>query len=368
VTAVLIHTAPWVVPIAAPPIARGAVALDDGGRVRAIGPLTELHAMGRVVEHAGVLLPGLVNAHAHLELSHLRINGGDGLVPWIRRLLAARTTESSAEPAARAMAARGTVAVADLSNTGTLVRARGLEVVTFDERIAPRGEVAPPRPGCVITAHASYTCGAGPLRQIAALTGGRIATIHVEEDPAEAGWLVEGSGPLAALLAERNAQPEGQPAGVRPVAWLDALGVIGEGTLLVHLTFADDASLMRAARRGAIAVLCPRSNRHITGKLPPVMRIRAAGLRVALGTDSLASSPSLDVLGEVQTLSRAGFESAWLLECATVGGAVALGKPHLGALTVGRRPGLFAIGDHPVRDPIAFVAHEGADAPVERLA
>ena len=78
-------------------------------------------------------------------------------------------------------------------------------------------------------------------------------------------------------------------------------------------------------------MLCPRSNLHIGARLPPVGGVRAAGLRAAIGTDSLASSPTLDVLGDVQALARAGVEPEWLVRAATLGGAAALGAAHLGA-------------------------------------
>lgn len=380
-----VHLAPWVVPIAAAPIRDGAVVLDNRGVVTAVGRATHLRTLGEVREHQAVLLPGLVNAHAHLELSHLagRVPGGDGLAAWIRRLLALRDSEpglnnlsqviDSARAAALAMAARGTVAVADVTNGGQvagLLLEAGLDVLVLDERIAPRGLPAPSRPGAIPTAHATYTCGVPSLRALAAAAGGRLASIHVEEDPAEAAYLLEGRGPLADLLDERNARPEGTPCGLRPVAWLDALQLIGPGTLLVHLTCADDASLALAARLGATAVLCPRSNLHISDRLPPVARIRAAGLRVALGTDSLASSPSLDVLGEVATLAKAGADPAWLLNAATLDGAHALGFRHLGALQPGLRPGLLALGinERSLENPVAFIAHEGASAPATRLA
>lgn len=79
-----VHTAPWVVPIAAPPIRDGAVVLDPSGVVTAVGRAQHLRTLGTVVEHRSVLLPGLVNAHAHVELSHLvgRVPGGDGLAAW----------------------------------------------------------------------------------------------------------------------------------------------------------------------------------------------------------------------------------------------------------------------------------------------
>jgi cytosine/adenosine deaminase-related metal-dependent hydrolase len=377
-----IHAAPWVVPIATPPIADGAVALDDHGRVIAIGRTSDLAHLGATVMHDGVLMPGLVNAHAHLELSHLRghVPGGGGLVQWISALLAARPhadadeARLAAQAAAQTMIARGTVAVADVTNDGMTARLlaeAGLEALVLHERIAPRGEPAAARiPGTVPTAHATYSCSAEALRRLARDNGGQLASIHVEEDPAEALWLLDESGPFAEFLASRDALPTGARPRLRPVEWLDSLGVIGRGTLLVHMTVADTTALEIAAERGAIAVLCPRSNLHIGGRLPPVEGVRAVGLRAALGTDSLASSPSLDVLGEVQALARAGADPNWTLRAATLGGAEALGRRHLGALSVGKRPGLVAFGDdaRSLRDPVAWLAHEGADAPATRLA
>jgi len=373
---VILHAAPWVVPIARPPIRDGVVALD-GDRVVAVGRRDELRALGPIVEHGGVLAPGLINAHLHLELSHLagRVAGGDGLAPWIRRLLMIRRAgagevERAAREAAHAMAARGTVACADVTNdgsTGPLLRAAGVDALVLEERLLDDGR-APARAGAIATAHSTYTCSAAAIGAIAARSNGRIRSIHVEEDPGEAQLLVEGRGPLAELLADRGAARA--PVGCRPIDWLESLGVLGRGTLLVHLTVADDASLALAARRGAIAVACPRSNLHIGARLPPVERMRAAGLPIALGTDSLASSPSLDVLGEVQALAHAGVDAAFALACATSGGARALERPELGALRPGARPGLVELGDdaRALADPIAWIAHEAADAPARRIA
>ena len=370
-TELAIHTAPWVLPISRPPIADGAVAVDERGVIRGVGRRVDLRAAGRVVDHQGVLMPGLVNAHAHLELSGQGlVPGGDGLAPWIRGLLATRRAPDAlaVEAAVRALMSRGTVALADVGNEGgaaPLARALGLELLELDERVALGGKLSPSRAGARITPHSTYTCGESALRQIAAATNGRIASIHVEEDPAEAGFTVEGAGPLAELLAERGVHFKSP--GMRPLGWLDSLGLIGDGTLLVHLNFADDGSLRLAAERRAIAVLCPRSNRHITGRLPPFARMREYNLRVALGTDSLASAPSLDLFADLQCLARAGADPTWLLEAATAGGAIALGKTHLGALEPGRRPGLLLV-DGAATHSLSFIAHEAADAPVARLA
>ncbi|HEX8950468.1 MAG TPA: hypothetical protein VF945_01420, partial [Polyangia bacterium] len=224
----IVHAAPWVVPIAAPPLRDGAVALD-GDRIAAVGSRAALAELGEVVEQRGVIMPGTVNAHLHLELSHVRVPGGDGLVPWVRRLLATRTPTNVelARAAAKQMAARGTVGAVDISNDGgtaPLFAEAGIEARVLTERIAPRGEPPVARGGRE-TAHATYSCGPAALRTLAARSGGRLASIHVEEDPAEAAWLVDGGGPLAEFLAERDALPSVAVPGVRPVAWLDSLGV-----------------------------------------------------------------------------------------------------------------------------------------------
>lgn len=349
--------APWVIGEDGTLWRDGAIRVDARGRLVALGRARDLRVEAEPL--SGVVLPGLVNAHTHLELSHLRVPGGDGLVPWIRRLLATRTPPraDAIDAAVKTLVARGTVAVADVSNTGATVSAlerSGLAFRVFLERVAPRPDEPDPPPPvadprCEPTAHSTYATCERVLRAVGA------ASIHIEEDPAEAEWLAHGAGPFAQILPSRS------PAGRRPVAWLDAMGLLRPGTLLVHMTCADDESLALAARRGAVVVLCPRSNLHIGGRLPRWRAVRQAGCAIALGTDSLASCPSLDVLGEVAVLARDGADPAWLLEAATAGGSRRLG--------FGPPPGWIVVGDGAaaLTDPIAWVAHEGHAAPVRRL-
>jgi cytosine/adenosine deaminase-related metal-dependent hydrolase len=205
----------------------------------------------------------------------------------------------------------------------------------------------PAVPG-VATAHSTYATHREALAAVGA------ASIHVEEDPAEAEWLLRGTGPFAQLLPPRP------PEGLRPVPYLDRLGLLGPRTLLVHMTCADDDSLALAARRGATVVLCPRSNLHIGGRLPRWRAVRAAGCRVSLGTDSLASCDSLDVLADVAVLARDGAEPAWLIDAATRGEPLGFPEPA----------GWIETGDAArfLRDPLAWLAFEGHSAPVRRLA
>jgi cytosine/adenosine deaminase-related metal-dependent hydrolase len=127
--------------------------------------------------------------------------------------------------------------------------------------------------------------------------------------------------------------------------------------LAVHLTDARPEELELVARRGAPVVACPRSNLHIETRLPPLLAMRTAGLHPALGTDSLASNASLDVLAEARALADrfSTVPAAELLRMATWEGARALGRADIGRIARGARPGLFAIDGDVGSDPAAFV-------------
>ena len=251
-----------------------------------------------------------------------------------------------------------TVAVADVSNSGLTVGpldASRLSWRVFIEVVAPRADqpdpvlATPSDPRVTPTAHSTYAVHERMLRKVGA------ASIHVEEDPAEAAWLMHGDGPFAEILTPG-------PGRKRSVFLLDELGLLRPGTLLVHMTCADDDSLRLAAQRGTVVVLCPQSNVHIGGRLPDWRAVRQAGCQVALGTDSLASCASLDVLTDVAMLARDGADPDWLLDAAGAGGSTRLG--------FGPPAGWIAIGDHAatLTDPVRWVAFEGKDAPVTRLA
>ncbi|MBK9516212.1 MAG: amidohydrolase family protein [Anaeromyxobacter sp.] len=383
-------SAPWVLPglaapagpdhagpaaEAAPPLREGAVALD-GDRVVAVGPRAAVearHGEGERVD--GVIFPALVNAHLHLELSHLAglVPGGQGLPAWIERFVGVRraTGEAGAVAAMAAAAAAlveaGVAAVGDVSNTlGSLapLAAAGLVGTVFhevfgatDERLAAAREAAAavraaapaaPHLRVVESPHALYsTAPAGLL----ALLRGPPASLHLAEDPAEREFAAGGAGPFAALRA-RMGGPPGQPGWARsPVAL--AAPHLAPGWLLVHCVDLDDEDLGLLRGAGCTVVLCPRSNHHISRAAPPLLHLLAAGVPLAIGTDSLASSPSLAPLAELARLRRDFPEvpPGWLLPLAWNGAAV--GAPGLGRLAVGAAPGLLAapLDGRPVGDP-----------------
>ena len=382
-------SARWVLPMVAPPIREGAVILDDeeqpllgaagegrGDRssssalVRVVGTRAELRrAYPDVAEERaqGVLLPALVNAHAHLELSELggQVPGGDGLVKWTRRLaerLAARSdggrggpgpgsgepSDSSDRSAATATAAASALAQARASGTGALadvgngttgwcaLEQSGMDGVFFHELVGSReartgdalADAASERAGisksarptripAVAAPHAPYSVGRELMRRIfaAAAQAGRPTSIHLAEDEDEILLLREGGGAWPAVLqalgvvdlrergAARGVACSGPPA--TPTAYLASLGAFAAAPppLLVHMVHATDEDRRRAQAAGATVVLCPRSNLHIGGRLAEVPALLADGVHVAVGTDSLASVPNLSLWEEVATLA-----------------------------------------------------------------
>lgn len=393
-------SAPWVLPglagaageapgprEAAPPLRDGAVALD-GDRIAAVGPRAEVEArFGPGERLDAVLLPALVNAHLHLELSHLagRVPGGAGLPAWIEAFVGARRAGGE-EGAAAAMArgaadlvAAGVAAVGDVSNTlGSLapLAAAGLCGTVFHEvfgataeRLAAARQAAgavrasaPATPGLrvVESPHGLYSTEPAGL---AALLSGPPASFHVAEDPAERTFVTTGGGPFAALRA-RMGGPPGQPGWARsPVAL--AAPRLAPGWLLIHCVDLDDQDLPALAGCGATVVLCPRSNEHISGARPPLPRLLAAGVPLAVGTDSLASSPTLSPLAELARLRLdfPGVGARLLLPLGWNGPAV--GAPGVGRLAPGLAPGLLAVPldgrrvEEPFEHVVTTVGEEG---------
>ncbi len=388
-------SARWVVPIDRPPIADGALALGDDGTVAAVGTRAEIRAShpDALEERAhGALVPGLVNAHCHLELSTLvdAVPGGEGLVAWVGKLMPANrkiAPEQRRDDAARAAEAAVRFGTAGIGDVGTTLEAAagigraGMGGVMFHELLGSRdlatGDALadaarekretdadgrwPAHLGWVPAPHAPYSASPDLLRRIfaAASAAGRGTSIHVAEDRDELALLANGSGRWPAVLEGMGIDPRPRVSGRAPVATLAALGAFDGPSppLLVHMVHAGHEDRRLAREAGATVVLCPRSNLHIGGELPDVAAMLADGVPIALGTDSLASVHDLSPWGEMATLA-AHFPSvpaARWLEAATRDGARALGLSALGTFTPGKRPG------------VVDVLIDDAAAPVESL-
>jgi cytosine/adenosine deaminase-related metal-dependent hydrolase len=281
------------------------------------------------------------------------------------------------------MEERGTAAVGDVSNTLghlELLAASGLSAVVFlellawdpekagstlgwaDERLA--GAKARLRRGLQVRlgAHAPHSCSAPLLRGL--VERGGPATIHLAESREETAFLRDGTGAWPAFLQERGlGRVAFSPPGTSPVLYADSLGVLHDCLVAAHAVQVDAGDRAVLARRGAHVVLCPRSNRNLGVGTADVPGLLAAGVRLALGTDSLASVETLDVLDDAVLLHRSfpEVDPAAILRMATLGGAEALGFDDLGAILPGRRAALaFAPAGSAPDDPCAFLVSGGA--------
>lgn len=359
---------------------RDGAVVCEGDTLVEVGPATEVlpRAAGLPVErHRGVLLPGLVNAHTHFELAGLRgrTTPGQGFVPWLMGMQAARAEELEEErdaaigAAVDATVAAGVVAVGEVTNGLAAVPAiaRRLLGTVFHEIFGldrAAGMLALARPAEVPAQlryarapHALYSTHPDVVRAIAAAASP--LSMHLAEHAAERAFLAGGGGPFAAFLDARRIDRASFPVpGTDPIAYAEALGLLRPDAALVHLADARDHELDRFAARGAIAVLCPRSNLFIETRYPPVGALLARGVRLALGTDSLASNTSLDLLAEARALAdKPGVTAGALVAAATSGGAEALGLGDaLGRLRPGTAPGLLLIeGDLGEHEPARWL-------------
>lgn len=353
-------------PVTAPPIEDGAVLVDDSGKIAAVGPHRRVPTPpnARALEFRDAeLVPGLVNCHTHLELTHLAgRNHEPDFVQWIRRIRAlkdASTQEeflTAAEAGVRDCWARGVTCVADTGSTGavleTLVRLGG-RGIAYHEVFGPDpsraeeylsqfadqiGVLAPGATRSVVlgaSPHAPYTVSDRLYRLVAdfARAAGLRLAVHLAESPAETAFVRNGVGPFADALRARGIAV--RATGRSPVEHLVHLGVLASGgCLCIHCVQADEADVRWLRQAGVAVAHCPRSNAAHGHGRAPLAAFRAAGIPVGLGTDSAVSVGELDLWAEAEAAGLAG-EAA--LAALTLDGARALGwDAEIGSLEVGK--------------------------------
>jgi cytosine/adenosine deaminase-related metal-dependent hydrolase len=261
--------------------------------------------------------------------------------------------------------ASGTLLVGDVANTcdtyiplgESALRAVifremiGFNVVAADEAIAAvqRDLDALPALSTVRTTlvpHAPYSVSPALLAALGRQAGYRPVSIHLGESAAELELLGSGTGPWRAILERVGAwNPDWQPPGCGPVEYLERLGLLNARLLAVHAVHLTDEEIARLMRAGATIVTCPRSNEWTGAGSAPVARFYESGVRVAIGTDSLASVDSLSVFEEMAAVRRLapGVPAARILRSATLDGARALGFDEFGCLAPGKRTPLLSV-------------------------
>ena len=364
-----VYCAKWVLPISSPPIHDGAIAITDD-RFAAVGTREELlrRFTDCEVKHLGdsAILPGFINSHSHLELTAMRGFLDDqekNFFAWLRKLTLARlqmTPEdlyvSAAWGACEAVRA-GVTCFGDSSDSAaTTIRALndvGLRAVVFQESFGPdpslaednfkklqekvvelrRLETALVRAG--VSPHAPYTVCGQQLRMIAAFAVSEQLPLmmHAAESQAEEMLVRDGSGVFAYGLQKRSIA--WQVPGVSTVRYLEENDILRTQPLLAHCINVDSDDIQLLKETGSRIAHCPRSNAKLGHGRAPLKEFLIQKLPVGLGTDSVASNNSGDVLSEARFAiltarnSSSAEESDMLtatagLQLATTGGASAL--------------------------------------------
>jgi 5-methylthioadenosine/S-adenosylhomocysteine deaminase len=397
-----IYSARWVLPVSSAPIEHGAVAVD-GPLIAGVGSVAEikLRFPEARVESFGeaVILPGFVNTHTHLELTALRgylENEESNFFAWLRKLTLARLERMTPEDirdsatwGACEAARAGITCVGDASDSGMMsmlaLREVGLRGVVFQESFGPDPRLVEENFGKLeakvgelreietevvrvgVSPHAPYTVCRPQLELIAEFaTGERLPLMmHAAESEAEELFLREGVGIFADGLAKRGI--EWTPPRVSTVQYLKECGILETQPLLAHCIRVDDRDIDVLRDTGAKVAHCPKSNAKLGHGRAPLAKFVEAGVTVGLGSDSVASNNTCDLLEEARfavlsARSAYGFKTSLLtasqmLAAATMGGAQCLGlEKGIGVLAEGYQADLVVVrldGTHqlPVYDP-----------------
>ena len=389
-TEVTLYTAPMVIPVTGPVIVDGAIAVSDS-RVVHVGTRRwvtntlrgDLAPHGHIEERhfRGVITPGLINAHTHLQYTNMAEVGRgtyDRFRAWelgfnevYAKLQPLHPWKESARQGARMMVEAGTTAAADIvtdPEAADALASQGMHGIAYwevmgwrnddwktagiTELVSNLGQMSKERlPSIGISPHAPYTLETAPfidLPDIARQLDMRLH-VHLAETPMEAG--ADGSA-LSTYSAVQwrdrdwSSYKELKAAGMgaSAIQFLDQLGSLGPDLHIAHGVWADKEDRRILRQRGVGVALCPRSNRiTVTGKDAPIRSYLEEGNLLAVGTDSLSSSPSLDVLDDVAMLydlaRDQGYESDdlthRLIRMMTLGGAQEMGM-HVGAGRIGQ--------------------------------
>jgi cytosine/adenosine deaminase-related metal-dependent hydrolase len=354
---------------------------DDRGVIEAVVSDEEAGEDTEWVE--GILMPGMINAHCHLELSHLKdvIPPHTGLIEFLcsvvtKRNFSKELIQKSIMDAEEEMYQNGIVAVGDIGNTADTAEVKSrskihwhnfVEVLSFTDQQAVSqmqhyqdvvqamqsiSNTGQSRINTSIVPHAPYSISPETFRMINQATAGQIISMHNQEHPAEDELYKTGGGDYLKLF-----RIFGMETSPFPVTGLSSVRSVlpyfnnGQTIFLVHNTFMPEEDLIWVTEYSQknnlkiVYCLCPNANRYIENRLPSVEMLMNHDVSLALGTDSYSSNWQLSIAKEMQVLlEQSSLSKEQLLRMATSGGAAALGlNDLLGSFEKGKMPGIVQI-------------------------
>jgi len=343
---------------------------NEFGIIQDLLPLAD--AGDDIQRFEGMITPGFVNAHCHLELSHLKglIPEHTGLIDFVFNVVTQRhfpqtEIEEALATADEKMLAQGIVAVGDISNNTITLSQKSSSKIQYHTFIEVSGWSpavaetrftnskknydlfnALPNANVSMAAHAPYSVSEDLWQLLSPTFTNGITTIHNQETDLENEFFKSGAGGLLKMYEKMNiANPSFRPTGKTSLnSYLEKYQQ-AKGLLLVHNTFTTEEDILfaQAILNNISWCLCINANLYIENALPPVDLLRKNGCQIVLGTDSLASNHSLSILDEMKTITQKFplVPTAELLQWATLNGATALGMHEkLGSFDKGKQPGI----------------------------
>lgn len=383
----------YVFPVTAEPIRNATVTLE-GQRIVAVGqssPAGEVQDLGNVA-----ILPGLINAHTHLELSGFPEPVGQpgiGFTDWVQQVVAARwqtgySSQQAVEQGLREGIRHGVTTLGEIAQPDwqpSLFQNARIDATVFLELIAPtpsrtgaalelarrHGQAAGPEATwqAGLSPHAPYSVRPELLTAVATLSASKHFPVafHLAESREELELLRSGTGPLRDLLNRLDAwDPQVFSQSRRPLDYLKSLAS-AHRTLIIHGNYLDEEEIAFLAGHSThmSVVYCPRTHAWFRHSVHPLPRLLSKGVCVALGTDSRASSPDLSILAEMRFVARTHPEISpdLVLQLGTLQGARALGVDRdVGSLEPGKRANLavVALPEEEPADPheLLFDSHQ----------
>lgn len=362
-------SADWIFPVSSAPIPNGVLRLSRDGEILAVYTAAEavLHQIENIERFEGVLVPGFINTHCHLELSHLYgcIPEKTGLPTFVRAVVAQRgaTDEvviAAMEKADREMQKNGIVAVGDIANQAisrkvkensplyyhTFVEVFGFSQspkVVIENAIKIKEQFSPLKAS--IVPHAPYSVSKELFQEIESTTQpDDILSIHNQETAAENEFFEKGTGHFEEMYVRLNTPKATYHGGGKNAIQYHLPQLPSNHLLLVHNTFTSKADIDFAIKQhqSLYWCFCPQANLYIEGNLPDVDFFLEGDVKITLGTDSLASNHQLSILAEMKVLQeQKQIPFTELLKWATLNGASFLGiDAQYGSFEIGKKPGV----------------------------